>query len=623
MTSGWNRRRASRAAAAILLLAMATTASAVDRVRPSAQAASSDAWNRYGALDRAWAASWPSDWEAGERLTEASGDSLSAALQRALNGALAVAEGGADRDAPDPSLVSWSLRLRDRWHDRGYLMCRVEVIRQGGTPSMIVDPGVKFRIGRIEVTGDRGPAARARCELWLPRTGDPCDGETWNRAIAGLLRDAGDAGHPFAGWDVQDVRVDPIAGVVDVRASFSQGEALVWGPVTSNLVRGAAHDFLVRTAGIAKGRPFRQSDLRAARRRLMARNIYLRVADPVVFVPAAPGSVGVHWSVTPRPRPNRMALMLGLSRPDGDQGTRLSGQADLLLGNIAGTGRRLELAWSDNGLDRSHFGFGWLEPLVAGTPLDVAVALDQEIVDDVHSRLRLDADLSLPLRADWSVELGVGRDRGTYPVGQWIRSHRWRTKGALRHRRLDRYRSGWDGLFVVESARRSAEARPEQEGGSVPILQEERQTLVRMDADGEIMLRRALAIGVRGSYAGVSGDAEVVPLVEQYRLGGARSLRGYREDQFHGEQTAALSLEMRLGVPGRSRVYTFLDLGYVRQSRRDPATDTVVTSTDHLRGFGLGIETKGVGGDVSLAVGFPGSLGFDEAKLHVSLQQTF
>ncbi len=61
-----------------------------------------------------------------------------------------------------------------------------------------------------------------------------------------------------------------------------------------------------------------------------------------------------------------------------------------------------------------------------------------------------------------------------------------------------------------------------------------------------------------------------MPLAEHFRFGGAASLRGYREDEFHGTKAAWSSLEIRIGRPDRSRLYTFYDLGYFRFSTVDP-----------------------------------------------------
>jgi outer membrane protein assembly factor BamA len=340
-----------------------------------------------------------------------------------------------------------------------------------------------------------------------------------------------------------------------------------------------------------------------------------------VIYAAAADTVAVQWIVRKRANPNRLAAILGLSRDDQNN-TQLSGQVQLLLANIAGTGRRLELDWSDDGADRSDLGVSWLEPLVLGTPLDTELLLDQEVLQGVHTRFQSDVRVNLPVAGVWGVELGLGRDRSTFPSGEWARSSRLRSRVAIHHRRFDLSVSGWQAEVAVESAKRQAEARPE-EGSEATALQEEQQTLLQVDLDGEVWLGGTLSLGLRGHYAGASGDEESLPLTEQYRLGGARSLRGYREDQFHGEQVASIALELRVGRAGGSRLYTFLDVGYVRHSQINPETEMLDRSIDYPEGFGVGIETAGIGGNISLAIGFPGTFALDEAKMHVSLIQAF
>jgi len=607
MTCGWSRRRASEALACLwALLAVAAVAAAEARLEPAPGAGA--AWERYAAADRAWAAGWPADWADAEALAAAAPDTL-AGLLRAAGAVIAD-----DRRAPAP-VVPYSEQLRDRWRDRGHLACRATLVRREGRPVLVVDPGPLYRIGRVTLAPGSDPALEARLARLLPRPGEPCTADRWREAVRAMLRAAGDAGRPFARWRLRRASLDPERATVDVEAALAPGGAAVLGRVDSSLERVRARRFLARACGLRPGDSFRQRDLDAARDRLRARGLWREVGEPVVWVLQG-DTVGVHWPVTPPPRPNRFAAVLGLSR-DAERKTRLSGQVELELGNIAGTGRRLAVDWSDDGADRSHLGLAWLEPLALGTPLDLEGLLDQEVLHDVHTRFRLDVRVRLPVAGAWGLELGAGRDRSTYPAGVWTRSSRWRTRAAVDHRRLDSRRSGWSGRFAVESARRSAETRADA-AGEASTLQEERQTLVRLDLDAEVRLASVWSLGLRGRYAGVNADARDLPLSEQERLGGARSLRGYREDQFPGDQVASAQLELRIGRPGGSRLYTFLDLGYVR--RATTAAGTVVTRPV---GYGLGLETAGAGGDVSLAIGFPNSFGLDEAKLHVSLLRAF
>ncbi|MBC8425171.1 BamA/TamA family outer membrane protein, partial [bacterium] len=183
---------------------------------------------------------------------------------------------------------------------------------------------------------------------------------------------------------------------------------------------------------------------------------------------------------------------------------------------------------------------------------------------------------------------------------------------------------GWGGFFAIESARRGVDVRVDDAVGSGVTPGEERQTLVELRLAGERWLGDALSLAVGGLYQEVSGDADEISLAEQYRLGGARSLRGYAEDQFHGERVASTMVELRLGRPGRSRLYTFFDVGYFRFSEPDPLQPGLDSTREGTRrGFGLGIETATPGGDVSLAIGLPGAFQFEDAKLHIALLQAF
>jgi len=598
----------------------ATAVSASLRLAGDAQALAS--WRGYLATDQRWLSSLPNSALAvGDTVLETpeSLTTLKAAV-RAL--AAASAETSAD-DAPAGTRSVASL-LRDRWQARGHLACVVTRLVTDEELVFVVTPGVPYTMGEIEVKGDAFTGREAALARVLPRRGDVFRAEAWATAVNRLLAAAGEAGYPFSRWLVRDVRVDPERAAVDLVAILMTGPVVYFGPQVSDLPGGRGEGFLVRAARLPAGRRYRESDLWAARARLLQRDIYADVGEPVVFTTAAPGTVGVHWPVTPVSRPNRAAVMLGLSRADAEEPARISGQADLQLANLAGSGRRLELAWSDDGRARSHFGFGWREPLLWGTPFDATVDVDHEVATGVYTRFRTDGRLQLPVAGPWEIEVGLGWDRSTFPTGAWSRTTRWRARGAFLHRRSDRNVSGWQGTFAIESARRGVDARVGEATDASVTPGEERQTLVELRLSGERWLTGTLSLAVSGLFQEVTGEGVEISLAEQYRLGGTSTLRGYLEDQFHGERVASSMVELRIGRPGRSRLYTFFDVGYFRFAGSDPAQPANETTFEGTRrGFGLGIETATPGGDVSLAIGLPGAFQFDDAKLHIALLQAF
>jgi outer membrane protein assembly factor BamA len=445
----------------------------------------------------------------------------------------------------------------------------------------------------------------------LPQPGDRFRPVVLEEAVTLLLRAVGERGFPFPAWEVNELALRQETGEVDVKAGLFPGRPAVVGPQRATLPQGRGESFLIRAAGLEMGRPFRESDLVRGIDRLLARNLYAEVGDPELYFAGGPDTVGVLWRVTERPRQNRLSVVLGLSQRAADGSSRLSGAVDLRLPNLAGRGRALALGWSDDGAQRSHFGFSYLEPLAFGTPLDVQGTLDSEVQRDAYTRLRLDGVLRLPVVSLWWVEVGLGWDRTTYPTGDAARSTRRRLRGALGHRRGDEGQSGWSALFALESAQRATIPRDAEAGSQ--LGEDTSQQLIESDLAGELWVNPTLSLAARSALRQIESDAQPVPLSEQYRFGGATTVRGYREDEFHGETAIYGGAELRLGRVHRSRVYTFVDSGYFE----------FAGSSGRATGYGVGVMARSGLGEINLAVGFPGTVEYSTAKLHVSLLGTF
>jgi outer membrane protein assembly factor BamA len=518
--------------------------------------------------------------------------------------------------------------LRDRWFARGYLGATVTRRKAADSVTLWITPGPLYRLGRLDVAGEEFPGRSWILDSSLPSLGTVFRAESWSLAVQQLLAGVGDQGYPFAHWLVKDVRVVTSRAEVWIEATLIPGVQVFLGPVTSDLPEGRGEGFLAKAARLNRGAMFQESEIQRARERLLARDHYAWVGTPVVYLTTASDTVGIHWPVIPRERPNRLSVVLGFSQGSDDDASRLSGQVDLLLPDLAGTGRRLNLVWSDDGRERSHFGFGYLEPFALGTPLDAELIIDHEVLTGQYTKFRIDTRGQLPVVAAWGIEVGLGWDRTTFPQGSIESTRRLRARGAFLHRRIDPAKSGWSGVFAVEAANRQATARVDTNmvGSSPATGSQDRQRIFEADLDGEIWLGRFVSLASRATFREVSGLSGPIPLAEQYWFGGAKTVRGYRENEFHGERIAYGSLEMRVGKFGGARLYTFYDLGYFDFSALAPTEmnpEQRVERRGTVRGFGTGLQTRMPGGVISLAVGFPGKVNYDEAKLHVSLLGIF
>lgn len=523
-------------------------------------------------------------------------------------------------------------RLRDRWLARGHLTARISLTRAApAAPAVLrIDPGPLHTLAALTVEGDEFAGRQGLLETWLPRVGDPFLPAEYLAAAADVVAACAERGHPFPLWLTRSLEIDTGTAEVRIAAVLVPGPRMILGRQRSTLPEGRGEDFLIRAAGLQSGQPYRESDLRRGRERLLVRDLYAVVDEPLVHLTASRDTVGVIWRVEPLARPNRLSVVLGLSQRE-EGGARLSGQVDLDLPNLAGTGRQLAASWRDDGQTRSRFGFRYLEPLVLGTPLDGELALDSEVQEDAYTRFTVNNRWRLPVVSYWGLEVGVGWDRTTYPAGDLEATRRLRWRAGVLRSRGDAARSGWSGAFAVETVRRSVQPRavgsdePAGDGAGSQLGRQDGQRLLEVDLAGELWLRPEMSLAGRAAFRRNQADVLPVPLPEMYRFGGANSLRGYREDEFFGEAAAYGGVELRLGRVRRSRVYTFVDVGYFEFTVREAesAGGGLGQRSGSRLGFGLGLFTVAAPGQINLAVGFPGDVDFETAMLHVSLLGSF
>ena len=113
-----------------------------------------------------------------------------------------------------------------------------------------------------------------------------------------------------------------------------------------------------------------------------------------------------------------------------------------------------------------------------------------------------------------------------------------------------------------------------------------------------------------------------MPLSEQFYVGGARTVRGYRENQFHGRRVAYARNELRLGRSPRDGFYVFVDAGYVRQETPQAAGATLIDGTG-LTGYGFGVRSLSRVGRLDLSFAVSDGLSLRQTKVHVLLEQNF
>jgi len=221
------------------------------------------------------------------------------------------------------------------------------------------------------------------------------------------------------------------------------------------------------------------------------------------------------------------------------------------------------------------------------------------------------------VRQSLSLQLGSAVDRSVYHHGTQGNSRRLRQRIGLRFDSDGREDEGTSfGSLSVHAE--YAQKKNDLVTAGVEDHERVRQTVWRGEYDAGIPLWRHHVLGSRGQWVWIDSNEPEVPESELFWFGGARTLRGYREDQFRGDQVLLVNLEYRIGDPRQGRLYGFVDTGAHRRRRLGASTEEQF----HV-GYGVGLRVVVPSGVFDLSFGMGEERSFSELKVHVSLQQRF
>ena len=90
-----------------------------------------------------------------------------------------------------------------------------------------------------------------------------------------------------------------------------------------------------------------------------------------------------------------------------------------------------------------------------------------------------------------------------------------------------------------------------------------------------------------------------------FRLGGARSLRGYDEEQFSGDAVGRAFVELRHLIDEQSYAYLFADLGVVEK--------------ETYPGFGIGVQFRTEVGILNVSYAMNDREGWTQGRIHAGI----
>ncbi len=478
---------------------------------------------------------------------------------------------------------------------------------------LFISEGQKLLLSELTIAGDTLRLSERFLPLSRPgRTFMQTDLEDdlWN-----YLRLREEEGHPFARLDIDRLQIAD--QLLSVKAKIIAGPT-----VTINAVRiaGLEHTrprVAARETRISPDEIYRPSRVEKAQQRLRKLPFIEEVSE-LALVPLGSDRYDLLFTVK-ESRANSFDGVVGYQPGGQGQKAQVTGLLDLSFLNLFGTGRKARVHWERLSQSRQALELFYEEPWVGGWPFNLWGQFRQEIQDTLYLTRSLSGGASWPVLEILTLKGSVYQEE-VLPdsAGRtYLGLYRSRSRGGaleVEYDTRDEPSNPTQGIYYrsyVSAAQKDYENSAPQDNLEVRRYES--------DADWSHRLwgRQILNVQVHGRL--LQTDEVPIPLPDFYRLGGSRTLRGYREDQFLGSTVGWGSLEYRLWVDKYSRIYAFFNLGYYEY--RPVAANS--PQHDWPWGYGVGFRQ---GTRIGI-IGFDFALGQGDAlataKVHFRLINRF
>ncbi|MFA4838669.1 MAG: BamA/TamA family outer membrane protein [Candidatus Neomarinimicrobiota bacterium] len=339
---------------------------------------------------------------------------------------------------------------------------------------------------------------------------------------------------------------------------------------------------------------------------------FLEITSQPEVVRTKEGVYGLVVNMQEKPD-NRFTGVIGYVPEKNDQKGYFTGQIDLKIQNLSGTGRRISIYWSKINQYSQELYVTYAEPWIWKTSLFGEGEFQQVLRDTV-----------LVTR---QIELGIGRylTNGDLQV-KFGRESTLPTLSGRTTLGLTSAKTTSLGLQLSTDRRdkplnptRGFHLKAEGSIGDRKLEDVRHRVQYQSEITAECVfpVYRPWVASIGGQYAGKWISSGQLTYADQFWFGGAKSLRGYSDDFFHGTEIGWLSFEIRWLIGNLSRVYVFFDQGYYKMAQKSPAEQGFPSS------FGVGMRLESRMGVIGIDYGFGEKDTFSTAKIHVFLENQF
>ena len=333
-------------------------------------------------------------------------------------------------------------------------------------------------------------------------------------------------------------------------------------------------------------------------------------------------------------RNNTFSGILGYAPSTGNRKGNLFGSMDLIFDNMFGTGRRMEWSWSRKDPYSSRFNFLYREGWIFGLPPTLELKLSQLDYDSTYLELSFSAKLlfNSTKTVSWGVEGGWEKvAAGSAGKSYLPDSRKYKIGVIFTLDLLDQPDNPRKGIFYqVETG--YAQKRNYPTSLFVPEKLKTSLANLSLDLNNYVptLGKQTLLVGIH--FKGLNSDENLIPLSDQFKLGGINSIRGYREEEFFGTRIAWTNWEYRFLLNSNSRFFLFSDYGYfqryepfssLQQEAQSENNGAIRKISGNKLGYGFGFRIDSKAGLLGIDYGLGEGDSFSQGKIHFGVVNRF
>jgi outer membrane protein insertion porin family len=520
-------------------------------------------------------------------------------------------------------------RILDLYKNRAYLHARIDsmqvhydTISHDVEVHIFLFEGKPSVVRRIEFDGCQNLTTIELYHSMQLHEGDPFIPSLLEQDIQTLLQQYENKGFPLSKIAVQNISFTDSADEmsVTVHLHIDEGKALRISEIHIEGNKTTKDYVIIREARVRENELFRGDLPERIKRRLDHLQLFSSVPLPELYL-IQEKQAGLLVRVV-EGNQNNFDGVLGYipSTVSGGSGY-ITGLVNLSLRNLFGTGRKLSVRWYQETKSSQETELHYFEPWIASYPFNAQLGFFQRKQDSTFVQMQYDIATELMISEEFSVGISFSQN-SVYPTSRYdgskaIAESRTASWGvSVRYDSRDNPVTPTNGILYSTEYQNGTKQTLSSDAFPIGSKSTTRRVVFDLSYYLSPFLRQIIAseLHLRDFSSGN------IDMSDLFRLGGATTLRGYREGQFLGSRLLWTNLEYRYLVTPLSFFFAFLDLGYIAPFSNGSG---LRISEQNKIGYGIGVRMESALGLIGVSIALGEGDTFSTAKIHIRLINEF